>query len=163
MKGDGILQQIGRPKEVYDNPANTFVAQFIGSPVMNLLPCRYDGTDGGTTILVGDQHVDTFGLSNKLHAKLEAGGAASRPLTLGVRPEAVMVHREPVDGCIKVEVEGIEPLGPYDIVDLKVGDGVLRGSTRSRFIERTGDEAWVHLDEDRLHFFDTDTGASLGL
>ena len=59
-------------------------------------------------------------------------------------------------------MEGIEPLGPFDIVDLKVGDGILRGRTRSRFIERAGDQVWVHLDERRLHFFDVATGGSLG-
>ena len=49
----GVLQQIGRPKEVYDHPANTFVAQFIGSPVMNLTDCRYDGDGSVTRVLLG--------------------------------------------------------------------------------------------------------------
>ncbi len=160
---DGVLQQIGRPKQVYDNPANIFVAQFIGSPVMNLLPCRYDGSGGGTKVAVGTQRTDSFDFSAEMHAKLEASGAANRPLALGVRPEAVLVRREPAQDYLKVEVEGIEPLGPFDIVDLKVGDGILRGSTRSQFIERAGESVWVHLDERRLHFFDTETGASIGV
>ena len=68
-----------------------------------------------------------------------------------------------MEGYVKATVEDIEPLGSNDIVDVRVGDDILRASTRSRHVEREGQEVWVHLDEKRLHFFDRVSGASLGI
>lgn len=160
---DGILQQIGKPKEVYDNPANIFVAQFIGSPVMNMIDCRCDGDGDVTRVVLGRNHPDTFQFSSEIYQKVKAKGGDRKSLAVGVRPEAVLVAREPVERYVKASVEEIEPLGPFDIVDLKVGDGILRGSTRTRFVEQEGEEVWVHLDERKLHFFDADSGQSLGI
>jgi len=159
---EGILQQIGKPKDVYDNPATIFVAQFIGSPVMNMMDCQCHGDEDGTSIVVGRNHVDEFRFPKEIFANVEATGGHGKSLAVGVRPEAVLIERAPTKHYIKAEVDEIEPLGPFDIVDLKVGDGILRGSTRSRFIEKAGEEVWVHLDERKLHFFDTRNGLSLG-
>ena len=159
----GVLQQIGKPKEVYDNPANVFVAQFIGSPVMNLVDCRCDGNGDVTHVVIGETHVDRFEFSRAIYEKLKAKDLNQRSLAVGIRPEAVFVERQPTEGYIKAKVDDIEPLGPYDIVDLKVGDDVMRASTRSRYVEREGQEVWIHLDENRLHFFDTASGESLGI
>ena len=159
----GVLQQIGKPKEVYDNPANVFVAQFIGSPVMNLVNCQCDGNGDVTHVVIGERHVDRFQFSKELYPKLKAKNFNQKSLAVGIRPEAVLVKCQPTDGYIKATVDDIEPLGPYDIVDLKVGDDVMRASTRSRYVEREGQDVWVHLDENRLHFFDTMSGESLGI
>jgi multiple sugar transport system ATP-binding protein len=160
---DGVLQQIGKPKDVYDNPANIFVAQFIGSPVMNMIDCRCDSDGDVTRVVLGHENTDTFQFSRDMYQKLQEKGGDRKSLAVGIRPEAVLVEREPVDNYVKVAVEEIEPLGPFDIVDLKVGDGILRGSTRSRFVEKEGEEVWVQLDERRLHFFDADSGQSLDI
>ena len=159
----GVLQQIGKPKEVYDHPANVFVAQFIGSPVMNLVDCQCDGDGEVTYVVVGEQQVDRFQFSKDIYQKLKAKDFKKKSLAVGIRPEAVLVERQPVAGYVKAVVDDIEPLGPYDIVDLQVGDDIMRASTRSRYVEREGQEVWIHLDESRLHFFDTMSGESLGI
>jgi len=84
-------------------------------------------------------------------------------LSIGVRPEGVLVARQPTDGYIPVEAHIIEPLGPYDIVDLKVGKQLLRARTASGYVEKAGDAVWARLDEKQTHFFSTRTGESMGI
>ena len=70
--------------------------------------------------------------------------------------------REPADGFTQVEAHIIEPLGAYDIVDLKLGRQILRARTPSGFVARAGDRVWAKLDAAQTHFFDTGSGGSLG-
>ena len=62
-----------------------------------------------------------------------------------------------------VEAHIIEPLGAYDIVDLKIGDKFLRARTSSGFVGKPGDTVWARLDQTQTHFFDSRTGSSLGV
>ncbi len=82
---------------------------------------------------------------------------AARPdvdLVLGVRPEAVLVSREAAAGHVPVEAHIIEPLGAYDIVDLRIGNEFLRARTASGFVGKPGDTVWAKLDENQTHFFE---------
>ncbi len=160
---DGILQQTGKPKEVYDNPANIFVAQFIGSPVMNMLDCHCTQDEKNTLLNFGQDSSDAICLPKSIFEQVEKKGGAGKSLALGLRPEAVLIDREPVNGRVKATVDVIEPLGPFDIVDFKIGDYIMRGRTRTRFIEKPGEEIWVGLDERKLHFFDKADGQSLNI
>lgn len=160
---DGILQQMGNPKEVYDHPANVFVAQFIGSPVMNIDDCKCAADDNGTKVILGNGKTDSFQLSKSFIEKIKATGGENKDLLIGVRPEAVDIKLEPTDGYIKVEVEDIEPLGPFDIVDLKVAGGTIRGNTRTRFVDKPGDQVWIQLDERKVHLFDKADEKSLNI
>ncbi len=160
---DGILQQTGNPKEVYDNPANIFVAQFIGSPVMNMIDCECIQDDKNTLLSFGRDSSDTIRLSKTIFEQVDTKGGSRKNLAMGLRPEAVLIDREPLSDRVKVTVEVIEPLGPYDIVDFRLGNDILRGRTRSRYIEKPGEEAWVGLDERKLHFFDKANGQSLNI
>ena len=69
--------------------------------------------------------------------------------------------REATAGYHAVEAHIIEPLGAYDIVDLKVGDQLLRARTTSGFVGKPGDTVWARLDPPQTHFFDAQTGDSL--
>ena len=82
---------------------------------------------------------------------------------LGVRPEAVLVSREEAAGHVPVEAHIIEPLGAYDIVDLKVGSEFLRARTASGFVGRPGDTVWAKLDENQTHFFDSKSGDAINV
>jgi multiple sugar transport system ATP-binding protein len=157
---DGVLQQVGTPAEVYDHPANLFVAQFVGSPIMNILDCRIDADENCTQCLLGED-MQALPLSKLLYHKIESKKVPRGQLAIGVRPEAVRLARKAKDDYIKAEVHVIEPLGPFDIVDIKVEDQVIRAKAASRFIEKPGESIWFQLDEQRTHFFDKDTGKSL--
>ena len=159
---EGILQQIGTPEEVYSQPANMFVAQFVGSPVMNMAEAsvRQDA---------GHARVDLKGASGgfdfpaALADRLSAAKGENGNLTLGVRPEGVIVSHDAQDGFMPVEAHIIEPLGSHDIVDLKVGEQMLRARTKSGFVSRAGLPVWARIDPAQAHFFNTTTGSSLGI
>jgi multiple sugar transport system ATP-binding protein len=158
----GVLQQVGSPTDVYQYPANLFVAQFVGSPIMNVLGAAVRSGDGQTHLLVGEDDA-VLRFPPGLYEMVIQRGHAAGALAVGIRPEGVLVSRQAVDGYIPVEAHIIEPLGPYDIVDLKLGKALLRCRTASGYVEQAGDTVWVRLDEKQTHFFDYRTGESLGI
>ena len=95
--------------------------------------------------------------------KIREKNVSEGHLVLGIRPEGVSVERTAKEDYVKAEVHVIEPIGSYDIVDIKVGDQIIRAKTPSRFVEKVGDPIWIRLDEQRTHFFDKRTGQSLDL
>ena len=160
VMNDGVLQQVGTPTEVYLYPANLFVAQFIGSPVMNVTPAAVREEGGRAQVLVEDE---PFELPRELIAMLDSKEARSLQLSLGIRPEGVLVSRDAQPGYRPVEAHIIEPFGPYDIVDLKIGSRMLRARTSSGYVGRAGDQVWAKIDPAQTHFFDTRSGNSLGI
>ncbi|MBU1305286.1 MAG: ABC transporter ATP-binding protein [Alphaproteobacteria bacterium] len=157
---EGLLQQVGTPDEVYRYPVNMFVAQFVGSPVMNLADVEIAEGATGVGVSLGGR---SFAFPPALSGKLRDAGAHQGKLKLGVRPEGVLVAHAPQDGYVEVTAGIIEPLGSHDIVDLKVGDGVLRARTKSGFVPGPGATVWTRIDPGQAHFFDTTTGSSLGI
>ena len=157
---DGILQQVGSPAEVYDHPANLFVAQFIGSPIMNILDCKLD-TDESYTLCFLGKEAPAIRFSKSLFQHIGSKGVANGQLALGVRPEAIKLTRQAKENYIKAEVHVIEPLGPCDIVDIKIGKQQVRVKSASRYVQKPGDEVWVQFDEKRTHFFDKESGRAL--
>ena len=75
----------------------------------------------------------------------------------------MLVAHEAADGYLPVEAHIIEPLGSYDIVDLKVGSQMLRARTTSGFVAKAGDRVFARIDPAQAHFFDTASGQSLGV
>ncbi|MCR9138676.1 MAG: ABC transporter ATP-binding protein [Alphaproteobacteria bacterium] len=153
---DGVLQQIGAPEEVYLKPANLFVAQFVGSPVMNVADVSVSGNGGDVSVVVGKADAGfAFPQSTLGNAK------AGHELSLGIRPEAVLLSHDKSDGAIEVKSTNIEPLGSHDIVDVQIGSEVLRARTESGFVSGEGQTVWVNLDPTQAHFFDRASGLSL--
>jgi multiple sugar transport system ATP-binding protein len=158
----GVLQQVGTPTEVYLHPVNLFVAQFVGSPVMNIANATIRSEGGRTKVVLGEDHGE-FDFSDELGKRIGASPDKGTDLTVGVRPEGVLVAREPAAGYIPVEAHIIEPLGAYDIVDLKIGGGLLRARTQSGYVGRPGDRVFARLDPAQTHFFNTQSGQSLNI
>jgi multiple sugar transport system ATP-binding protein len=158
---EGVLQQVGSPEEVYSRPQNLFVAQFVGSPVMNVAPAHVR-QEGGVVSVAVDAASPGFAFPSELVARLN-GQAAADGLVLGIRPEGVLVSREARDGYLPVAAHLIEPLGSHDIVDLKIGDGILRARTTAGFVPKPGEQVHVRIDPAQAHFFDTKSGRSLGV
>ncbi len=157
---DGLLQQYDSPTTVYDQPANLFVAQFVGSPIMNVVDCQCEITSAAASMRLAGM-VDAFALGPRAVAQLR--GAPGGELALGIRPEAVVVARAPAPGAVRAQVHLIEPMGAYDIVDIAMGPdhgngAVLRARTPSQFVRAQGDAVWLTLDDARTHFFDKRSG-----
>jgi len=147
----GVLQQVGTPEEVYANPVNLFVAQFVGSPVMNVVDVTV--ADGRVVIPGAEGLVFPPALLAQVRGEV----------SFGIRPEALEVSLTPADGFIPAEAHIIEPLGSHDIIDLKVGQAMLRARVRSGFVARPGTPVFVRADPGRAHFFDRASGVSLGV
>jgi multiple sugar transport system ATP-binding protein len=154
---EGVLQQVGTPMDVYRHPKNLFVAQFIGSPVMNVLPGRLlaDGERMKLFLVDAAEGLDFAGPVPPQSIGTKEG------LMIGVRPEAVQIARTEQAGYIPIEAHLIEPLGAYDIVDLKLGSQFLRARTASGFVAGPGQTIWAHIDESQTHFFSSQSGIAL--
>ncbi len=158
IMNDGVLQQVGSPTEVYSWPTNLFVAQFVGSPIMNVVDCHVESADSATMVRL-DGMASPFVFGAELQRRVASAGKDD--LALGVRPEAVLVERRERTGYVPAEVHLIEPQGAFDILDIRIGKSVVRARTESRFVERPREPVWVRLDEDRTHFFDKKSGLAL--
>ncbi len=159
---EGVLQQVGSPSEVYAYPTNMFVARFVGSPVMNIVDAAVAQNGSGAKVTVKGA-AESFRFPSELMAQLDKAKGQNGKLALGVRPEGVLVEREAMDGFIAAEAHIIEPLGAYDIVDLKIGDEMLRARTRSGFVPAAGEKVFARIDPSQSHFFDTQSTNSLGV
>jgi multiple sugar transport system ATP-binding protein len=160
IMNDGLLQQAGAPTEVYQRPTNLFVAQFIGRPVMNISRASIEAENGQTTVVFGDGD-GAFAFPDELQRQLVAAGNAESDLMVGIRPENVLVARQETEGYIPLEAHIIEPLGAYDIVDLKLGEQFLRARTVSGYVGQAGDTVWAKLDQAQTHFFSASTEEAL--
>jgi multiple sugar transport system ATP-binding protein len=159
VMNEGILQQIGTPSEVYLYPANLFVAQFIGSPVMNIAPTTVKDDGGKAQVIIDEQ---SFELPRELLGMLEAKKAGG-DLSLGIRPEGILVSRTEQSGYRPAEAHIVQPFGGFDIVDLKVGNRTIRARTTAGYVGRAGDRVWTKIDPAHAHFFDNRSGASLDI
>ncbi|QUH01836.1 sn-glycerol-3-phosphate ABC transporter ATP-binding protein UgpC [Saccharopolyspora erythraea] len=152
---DGLLQQCASPRELYENPANAFVAGFIGSPAMNLktVPLSGDGAVlDGTTIPLPREAV--------------AGAGDLEEITFGVRPEALSLTSSDDDGGLAMTVELVEELG----ADALVHGSIDVNGSQERFVVRAdgrtppelGQKVTVALrDRSEIHLFHPETGARL--
>ena len=159
VMNDGVLQQVGTPSEVYLYPANLFVAQFIGSPVMNVTSTVVKEAGGAAQVVLDSE---TFDMPREVLGMLQSKGAGNE-LSLGVRPEGVLVSHEDQPGYRPVEAHIIQPFGGFDIVDLRVGSQTLRARTAAGYVGKAGARVWAKIDPAQAHFFDTRSGASLGI
>jgi multiple sugar transport system ATP-binding protein len=144
MKG-GILQQIGTPEDIYCRPANTYVAGFIGSPTMNLVPGMVD--------VPGAQGTFSFH-GNQLQLPTPATGQA----TLGVRPEHVNLV---ADAAWRGEVQVVEPTGADTYVVVKTGAGNVTARTAPNSRWKAGDQVGLEVSAADINWFGTDTGLRL--
>ncbi len=141
LKG-GEVQQIGSPLELYGKPANRFVAEFIGSPTMNLV----DGHIGDGQLRVG-----------ALSFACGPNGLSVGNYTTGVRPQHLKLEAEPTSDNV-VEVTLVEPLGNETLVHCRRDELQLVGSVDGAWVPSIGDRLGVSIDQSALHFFDSETG-----
>ena len=140
---DGKIQQVGIPREVYEKPANAFVAQFIGTPPMNLL-----------TATVSDSTLRMSSFSLPLRMPLEEG----KRVIVGLRPEHIARG-----SMIPATVDLVEPIGHESIVYATAGTEKLVAIFDPHDAPHVGDSISFGIDPNRIHLFDAETEASLSL
>lgn len=144
----GRLQQIGTPDEVYGRPANRFVAEFLGSPPMNLLDASIDT---GTLVVEGGWRLP-----------VPPGGATrDRALMVGLRPEAIRLEIGNPGGGFQTEVFLTEPLGSEVIVNVRVGGRLVKVRTSPDIRPLPGEVVSLSPDPAGIRLYDAATGAAL--
>ena len=155
---DGELQQVDTPERVYAQPANQFVAGFIGSPAMNMVEARLTRTDGGLTVVFG-VHEIAFGSRPALRAY------EGKPIVLGIRPEDFEdAAFAPGRGPVLETVCGLrEALGSEVLLHFTVTPHAATFVARvhPQTAAREGEPLLLAVDTTHLHFFDPETGAAL--
>jgi len=138
---DGILQQVAPPREIYDNPANMYVAGFIGSPTMNFIPVTVQGTTVKAT---------GFELELPRSPGVEKG-------TLGIRPEALTERPKEGHAGLDLKVEVVEILGSDQFLYGTVGADAITARVDPNLKVEPGDRVRLGVDTRRLHLFDLET------
>ena len=143
----GYIQQIGTPIEVYNKPANTFVASFIGAPAMNLLNVKYeDGVitfSDGNTLTLPKHYLEEKDLPEEF--------------ILGIRPENIKTTFKEDKDCYPVEIQVAELLGREYYVHTLFGGIDLVSNTEVNEKLSMHDNCFIKIDKEKLHFFNKDT------
>jgi multiple sugar transport system ATP-binding protein len=142
---DGILQQVGTPGDIYDHPANLFVAGFIGSPTMNFVPVT---TSNGTA--------KASGFTAKLPKPV-----GEKKAVLGFRPEAVTDRVSDPENSLEMKVDVVERLGSDQFLYGTVGGDQVTARVDPRMAVSVGETVKLGLDTRSLHLFDSETEKAL--
>jgi multiple sugar transport system ATP-binding protein len=153
---EGVVHQIGVPKDVYDNPADLFVAQFIGNPKINLFKCSVAGAGGAPTLSLEDGLIE-MRMGTRQTKWLDAAGKKSG-LVLGIRPEGVKFHREKAAERFEADVLFLEHFGSMNIINLQKGKRIFKARTPPTVRMAAGEKVWIEFDDSRVLFFDEQTG-----
>ena len=138
----GVLQQLDTPAKIYNDPANLFVAQFIGSPPMNVVHGELNGS--------------VF-LSTAAKVDVPVAGKIAKAI-LGVRPEDCTVVA-PGKGNVAAEIYTVELIGDHTLVTVKTGTDMITVKASKDFNGKTGENIGVSLSKERLFVFDAESGA----
>jgi multiple sugar transport system ATP-binding protein len=148
----GRIEQIGRPLDLYDRPANLFVASFLGSPSMNFAEGVVVSDAGGLALKLTD------GTAVAL-PQTPASAKTGAKVTLGIRPEHIETLAPP-DG-VSMEVEVVEPTGAETHLYGKIGGSTWCVTTRQRSTIEPGQRVALRLPAGHIHLFDTESGRRL--
>ena len=145
---DGIVEQVGAPLDLYDRPANLFVAGFIGSPAMNMIKGRLDNGDPSAFIAADN---------TRLPVSNPPKEAQGKNLVYGLRPEYMRLDT----AGLPAQVAVIEPTGYETQMVVRLGGTDVTCVFRERIQARPGDTIHLSIDADHVHLFDADTGLRL--
>jgi multiple sugar transport system ATP-binding protein len=146
----GQVQQCETPRTVYRDPANTFVAGFIGSPAMNFIPAEIAGREPLRVRCLGIVVANEAAQSHTL-----------QEVIAGIRPEDIRVTSQKNEGAMEGIVVVVEPAGPLQWVDLTVAGKTVKGFASPEEELRPGSRAFAHVRPNTVILFDVETGARL--
>jgi multiple sugar transport system ATP-binding protein len=143
---DGLIQQCGTPREIYLKPENTMVAGFVGSPPMNFLPSLLKNRN--------PVEVDCNGL---IISPLTDSPPENKGIILGIRPEDITVSSLKTEGGIEAVVSIIESAGPFNWIDIKWGDTLIKGVADIDEALKPEDKCFIKFPQDKVLLFDRET------
>ena len=155
---DGIIQQFGTPKQIYNDPANLFVASFIGSPPMNFIPVRVKRqADCLQAVLESGQS------RCELPLALTDAGLEDRELILGIRPEQIVLASNELTHLptLRAEVQVVEPTGPDTLVFVNINNTKVCCRLAPDSAPDSGQNLTLQFDSSKVLLFDANTGERL--
>lgn len=157
---DGIIQQFGTPKDIYNDPANLFVASFIGSPPMNFIPLRLQ-RQGGRLFAV----LDSGQARCELPLETHEAGLEDRDVILGLRPEQISLAGSDSTGLptLRAEVQITEPTGPDTLVFVTLNQTKVCCRLAPDVAPQVGETLTLQFDPSKVLLFDAATGERLGV
>jgi len=157
---DGVIQQFGTPHEIYNNPANLFVASFIGSPPMNFVPLRIRQRDGRWVGVLNSEQG-----SCELPLPITSDeGLRDRELILGIRPEQIgLSNGSAADLSLLEDIEVVEPTGPDTLVVFALNQVKACCRLAPDQAPRVGETLNLQFDPRKVLLFDAQSGERLGL
>ncbi|WEK52071.1 MAG: ABC transporter ATP-binding protein [Candidatus Kaistia colombiensis] len=153
----GFLQQYDSPKNVFDNPVNMFVASFVGSPAMSLVPL--EAVSHGSDVALRSPEGWELPLSPQNARK--ALGATSNQVVLGARHSTVKLHSAQTPGAVPGVVYTVEPTGDITFVQVFLGTSVVIVSLDPSVTVHPDQKVWIEFDQDKIHLFDGATELAL--
>ncbi len=164
----GSLQQIGTPQEVYNQPQTVFVAQFMGSPSMNLINGKVQAQTALNPNVIGGGepalHLNHTDVWIELSAEQISRIGQSDEIIFGVRPEHIVISKEPMEQGCKASVHLVEALGSVNIIDIFLGENpetgdlvLLKARTHPAFKPDVGQSVWFDFDAKQVRLFDRQT------
>ena len=165
----GRIQQLGTPSDIYNHPANLFVAGFIGNPSMNCIPCDISSANGQLQLTLanttGNDNTVTIEDNQTIKALNESTSDGEN--VFGTHAEDVIISHQPIPNAFQAEVYSVEPLGAETIVELTLGTDaagvrtILKAVTAPNFEVEIGQHLYVSFVPERMYFFDKTTGNTL--
>lgn len=150
VMNEGVIQQLGPPNELYSLPSNVWVAGFIGSPPMNLVECTLVERDADKFLDAGEFTIPL----NKDLADHVSKAAKGPELTLGLKPESISISKKRSHGSVKGTVHTVEPVGEYVIVNVSIGDHLIKVKAPPEFAASSDEEVYVVFDEKAMYIYE---------
>jgi len=157
MKG-GVIQQIGTPAEIYSHPANLFVADFMGSPAMNLIPAKVEKKGKGSKFIIHRNDSSDLILTDMTARNLP------ERVVLGIRPEDIAdakSHKRSSDQVSSCRIDVVEPAGADTYVLMSLGGIEVTARLQAETTATAGVEMELSFNMDKASYFDADTGERL--
>ncbi|MFQ6011601.1 MAG: ABC transporter ATP-binding protein [Nitrososphaerales archaeon] len=148
IMNDGVLLQLGAPREIYEDPSDVFVAGFLGSPPTNLIECSAQIEKGRCSLKTQDFSLDV----GKRFINLQDG----RKFILGIRPRFVSLSK--AQKGIQGEVYLVEPTGDEVIINVKIGETLLKVLSQPNIEIKPGQKVSVSIPAERIYLFDDESG-----
>ncbi len=149
---DGRVEQIGTPEEIYDRPANLYVAGFVGSPAMNTLAATVERTGSALVATLSES-----GQTISLPAGLAGQVAADGKVVIGIRPEAIKLAGEGEPNALHAVVDDVELTGPEKLVTARIGQAIVTARIEPHVSIRHGVDCFLAFGETGISLFDPAT------
>jgi len=153
----GGMQQVGTPMEIYTNPANLFVAGFVGSPPMNFFEGSINSTDHGFEFV----HSSFRLVLTKETASVVREQPGDKHWVLGARPSNIDISANPVSDSLRGRVYAVEQIGKETVVIIEYEGGRIKTIIPPSFSYSAGDSVYALLQPEAIYLFDADSGENL--